>query len=123
MNCSTSGRCEDKLMQNVSKSDRLYCMEECQKLSPTCQFSSYSEAENRCLLFKTCYKFNKNESLFSTSKVSCDVPTGGTFAFISNLGLTKYFIQQMLYIYMYLGSHFIQLLPYHALCTSTNLKN
>ena len=79
VNCNTSGKCEGLFIKSLSKSDRLYCMEECQRLSQNCQFSSYSEATNQCLLFKNCYKFDKNDSSFSSSKVGCDLPPGGTF--------------------------------------------
>ena len=82
MNCNTSGKCEDEILQSLIKSDRLYCMESCQN-NTLCRFSSYSEAKNQCLLFKTCYKlgFNKNESSFLSSKVSCDLPPGGKYVF------------------------------------------
>ena len=81
MNCNTSGKCEDEPLLSLSKIDRLHCMEDCKKLLPVCQFSSYSEAKNQCLLLKTCYNFNKNESSFSSSKVSCDLPPGGFWFF------------------------------------------
>ena len=69
-------------IKSLAKSDRFYCMKECQTIK-SCQFSSYSEAKNQCLLFNTCYKLNKNESLFSSSRVSCDLPPGGTYVFVS----------------------------------------
>ena len=80
VNCNTSGKCEDEILQSLTKSDRLYCMKLCQN-NTLCRFSSYSEARNHCLLFKTCYKlgFNKNESSFLSSKVSCDLPPGGKY--------------------------------------------
>ena len=87
--CNTSGKCEDMVIKSLSKSDRLYCMEECQNIK-SCQFSSYSEAKNQCLLFNTCYKLNMNESLFSSSKMSCDLPPGGTYVFVSTFRLTKF---------------------------------
>ena len=93
MNCNTSGKCEDEILQSLIKSDRLYCMESCQN-NTLCRFSSYSEAKNLCLLLVTCYKLNKNESSFSSSKVSCDLPPGGTFFCIYiTFGLTKFLFE------------------------------
>ena len=85
MNCNTLGKCEDEPLGSSSKSDSLYCMELCQN-NNLCKFSSYSEDMNQCLLFNTCYKFKKNETSYSSSKVGCDLPSGGTYVVISTLG-------------------------------------
>ena len=83
MNCNTSGKCEDEFLGSSSKSDSLYCMKLCQN-TKSCKFSSYSEDKNQCLLFNTCYKFNKNESSYSSSKVECDLPSGGAYSPVHN---------------------------------------
>ena len=72
-------KCEDEFLGSSSKSDILYCMKLCQN-TKSCKFSSYSEDKNQCLLFNTCYKFNKNESSYSSSKVKCDLPSGGAYS-------------------------------------------
>ena len=71
--CNVIGRCKDEMISQFSMDLMQLCMKEC-KDQRGCDFSSYSEQDKICALYKSCDNLDTSERLFKSSKWSCELP-------------------------------------------------